>query len=80
MTQSPRDVESLDAVWRVRNAIDELPLDEASVVRLQHLEGMTHIEIAERLGVPLGTVKSRSHRAHQRLSGLLGNLRRQSHD
>jgi len=55
-------------------------LDEASVVRLQHLEGMTHIEIAERLGVPLGTVKSRSHRAHQRLSGLLGNLRRQSHD
>src|SRR5439155_26654601 len=60
MTQSPPDVESLDAVWRVRNAIDELPLDEASVVRPQHLEGMTHLEVAEPLGDPLGTVKSRS--------------------
>ena len=78
MTQAPPDVESLDAVWRVRKAIDELPLDEAAVVRLQHLEGMTHTEIAEQLGIPLGTVKSRSHRAHQRLCGLLGNLRRQS--
>jgi RNA polymerase sigma factor (sigma-70 family) len=79
MTQAP-DGDSLDAVWRVRRAIDALSAEEASVVRLQHLDGMTHVEIAEKLGVPVGTVKSRSHRAHQRLSGLLGNLRRESHD
>ena len=79
MMQVP-DGDSLDAVWRVRNAIDSLSAEEASVVRLQHLDGMSHVEIAEKLGVPLGTVKSRSHRAHQRLSGLLGALRRESHD
>jgi RNA polymerase sigma-70 factor (ECF subfamily) len=77
MMQVP-DTDSLDAVWQVRNAIDELPADEAFVVRLQHLHGMTHTEIAEELGIPLGTVKSRSHRAHRRLTDLLGNLRKES--
>lgn len=71
------DSDSFDAVWRVRKAIDELSVEEASVVRLQHLDGLTHIEIAEKLGIPLGTVKSRSHRAHQRLAGLLGSLRKE---
>jgi RNA polymerase sigma-70 factor (ECF subfamily) len=49
------------------------------VVRLQHLEGLTHSEIADRLGIAVGTVKSRSHRAHQRLAGLLGHLREGLH-
>jgi RNA polymerase sigma factor (sigma-70 family) len=71
----PPDLGALDAVWRVRRAIDELPTDEAVVVRLQHLDGMTHSEIADKLGVALGTVKSRSHRAHQKLAALLGHLR-----
>jgi RNA polymerase sigma-70 factor (ECF subfamily) len=71
----PPDLGSLDAVWRVRRAIDELPADEAVVVRMQHLDGMTHSEIADKLGVALGTVKSRSHRAHQKLAALLGHLR-----
>lgn len=62
-------------VWEVRRAVDELPDDERAVVRLQHLEGLTHAEVAERLNVPLGTVKSRSHRAHQRLAAGLGHLR-----
>jgi DNA-directed RNA polymerase specialized sigma24 family protein len=63
--------------WEVRRAIDALPPDEREVVRLQHLEGRTHIEIAERLGVPVGTVKSRSHRAHQHLATRLAHLRRE---
>jgi RNA polymerase sigma factor (sigma-70 family) len=71
----PPDLGTLDAVWRVRRAIDELPADEASVVRMQHLDGLTHSEIADKLGVALGTVKSRSHRAHQKLAALLGHLR-----
>jgi RNA polymerase sigma factor (sigma-70 family) len=62
-------------VWTVREAVDELPADEREVVRLQHFEGLTHTEIADRLGIPLGTVKSRSHRAHGRLAGRLGHLR-----
>jgi RNA polymerase sigma factor (sigma-70 family) len=65
----------LDAAWHVRRAIEELPPDEADVVRLQHLEGLTHTEIALRLGVAVGTVKSRSHRAHGKLAACLGHLR-----
>jgi RNA polymerase sigma-70 factor (ECF subfamily) len=68
---------SFDRTWEileVRHAVDQLPDGEREVVRLSHLEGFTHPEIAERLGVPLGTVKSRSARAHQRLAVVLGHL------
>jgi RNA polymerase sigma-70 factor (ECF subfamily) len=71
----PTDLDTVDAVWRVRRAIAALPPDEAAVVRLQHLDGMTHTEISEKLEIALGTVKSRSHRAHGRLVQLLGHLR-----
>ena len=71
----PPDLGAVDAVWHVRRAIDELPGDEATIVRLQHLDGLTQQEIADRLGLALGTVKSRSHRAHQRLASILSHLR-----
>lgn len=71
----PPDLETLATVWHVRRAIDTLPPDEAMIVRLSHLEGMTHAQIAEKLGIALGTVKSRSHRAHRKLATLLGHLR-----
>jgi RNA polymerase sigma factor (sigma-70 family) len=76
----PPQMDTLDAVWRVRQAIDSLPTDEATVVRLQHLDGMTHNEISEKLGIAVGTVKSRSHRAHGKLATLLGDLRSGAHD
>jgi RNA polymerase sigma-70 factor (ECF subfamily) len=71
----PPELDTLDAVWRVRRAIDSLPSDESAIVRMQHLDGMTHSEISESLEIPLGTVKSRSSRAHRRLASLLGHLR-----
>ena len=71
----PPSAEQAYDVWEVRRAIDELPADEQEVVRLQHLDGLTHGEIAERIGVPVGTVKSRSFRAHKRLAARLGYLR-----
>ena len=71
----PPSAEQAYDVWEVRRAIDELPAEERDVVRLQHLDGLTHAEVAERLGVPVGTVKSRSFRAHKRLAGRLGYLR-----
>jgi RNA polymerase sigma-70 factor (ECF subfamily) len=76
----PPDLDTLDAVWQVRQAIDELPEDEAAVIRLQHLDGMTQTEVAATLGIALGTVKSRSNRAHRRLAALLGHLRSVPHD
>ena len=62
-------------MWEVRRAIDALDPEDAELVRLQHFEDLTHAQIAERLGIPVGTVKSRSFRVHRRLAGLLGHLR-----
>jgi RNA polymerase sigma-70 factor (ECF subfamily) len=71
----PPDIERSYAVWELRRALDDLPADERELVELNHLQGLTHLEIAERLGVPVGTVKSRSFRAHRRLAARLGHLR-----
>jgi RNA polymerase sigma-70 factor (ECF subfamily) len=62
-------------VWEVRRAVSLLPDDEQEVVRAQHFEGLTHEQIAARLGIPQGTVKSRSYRAHRRLASALSHLR-----
>ncbi len=62
-------------IWQVREALDQLPPGDAELVRWQHLEGLSLPEIADRLGVPLGTVKSRTFRVHRRLAALLGHLR-----
>ncbi len=75
VVELPVGVERSYEVAEVRAAIDTLPPDEREIVRLQHLEELTHTEVAARLGVPVGTVKSRSFRAHKRLAGMLGHLR-----
>jgi RNA polymerase sigma-70 factor (ECF subfamily) len=69
---------SLEATWeawQVRVALDQLSDDERRVVKLAWFDGLAHTEIADALGVPVGTVKSRSHRAHRRLAELLAHLR-----
>jgi RNA polymerase sigma-70 factor (ECF subfamily) len=60
--------------WQVRLAVDELGDDEQAIVRMQHFDELTHQEIADRLQIPVGTVKSRSYRAHRRLAAALGHL------
>ena len=77
LSSTPAGVEAMHEVWEVRRAVDALAEDEREVVRLQHFEGLTHAQIAERLGVAVGTVKSRSFRAHKRLAADLGHLRRE---
>jgi RNA polymerase sigma-70 factor (ECF subfamily) len=63
--------ERLAAQWQVREALDQLPDEERKVISLQHLDQMSHSEIAQHLGLPLGTVKSRSFRAHKHLLAIL---------
>jgi RNA polymerase sigma-70 factor (ECF subfamily) len=46
-----------------------------AVIVLHDVEGFTHAEIGEMLGIPGGTARSDLHHARQRLRGLLGNLR-----
>jgi DNA-directed RNA polymerase specialized sigma24 family protein len=70
----PPSMEGIWEAWQVRTALDSLPAEERDVVRAQHFAGLSHAQIAEHLGVPLGTVKSRSHRAHRRLASMLGHL------
>jgi RNA polymerase sigma factor (sigma-70 family) len=71
----PDTAESAYDAWEVRRALADLPADEREVVRLQYLDGLSQSETAARLGIPLGTVKSRSLRAYRKLAGTLGHLR-----
>lgn len=70
----PTEIDQVWEAFQVRSAVGRLPEDEREIVGLQHFGQLTHHEIADRLGIPLGTVKSRSHRAHRRLAEWLGPL------
>ena len=45
------------------------------MVALAFLDGLSHSEIAERLGIPMGTVKSRMRLAYQKLREAVEDLR-----
>ncbi len=45
--------------WHFVGLLAQLPGDEARVLRLRFYDELTQVEIAERTGIPLGTVKSR---------------------
>ena len=58
-------------VTQVRAAIDTLPLGQRQVLTLVDLEGCSYIEVANILGVPVGTVMSRLCRARRALKASL---------
>jgi RNA polymerase sigma-70 factor (ECF subfamily) len=60
-----------EAVAAVRAGMDELPLPLREVVILCALEEMSYEQVANILAVPVGTVRSRLHRAKARLANLL---------
>lgn len=63
--------ERSEEVERVREKLEELRPEEREVLRLAVLEGVSHSAIAARLGLPLGTVKTRARRGLLRLRDLL---------
>jgi RNA polymerase sigma-70 factor, ECF subfamily len=69
----PDGVDPLLARWDMRRVLDRLPAQERIVIELVHHDGLTHAEAAERLGLPVGTIKSRSWRAYRRLGRMLGD-------
>ena len=60
---------------RVLAALEGLPADQHEVVSLSYVEGLSHSEIAVRLGVPLGTVKSRMRLAYQKVREAVEDLK-----
>jgi RNA polymerase sigma-70 factor (ECF subfamily) len=58
---------------RVRAALQELPEEQAAVIKLSFFEGRAHGDIARSMQLPLGTVKSRIRLAMGRLRTLLGD-------
>tara|TARA_R110002020_G_scaffold2136_4_gene9767 strand:- start:3533 stop:4198 length:666 start_codon:yes stop_codon:yes gene_type:complete len=67
-------VEQRQVIDRVTVALKGLPAEQQDVVRLSFIHDMPHAQIAESLGVPLGTVKSRLRLAYGRLRPLLEDL------
>lgn len=58
---------------RIRAGLSELSEDPRAVLVAAFYDGLSHAEIAARLGLPLGTVKSRIRLAFRHLRGALGD-------
>jgi RNA polymerase sigma factor (sigma-70 family) len=60
----------------VRAALERLSAEQRQVIELMYFEGLSQSQVAERTGIPLGTVKSRAVLAMRRMRASLGALER----
>jgi len=60
----------------VRAALDGLPAEQRHVIELMYFGGLTQTQVADRTGLPLGTVKSRTLLGMRRLRAELGGWER----
>ena len=64
-----------EAAQKVRHALSTLSPAEREVLEIAYYEGLSQSEIANRLSIPLGTVKTRSRQGLKKLRGALDDLR-----
>jgi RNA polymerase sigma-70 factor (ECF subfamily) len=62
----------MPGVEELRAALAELPVHERAVLELTEVRGLRYRDAARALGVPIGTVMSRLHRARARLKKRVG--------
>jgi len=75
-TESPEETAERSELGRaIQRCIDDLPPDFRVVVTLVDIQGLDYAEVAEVVGKPLGTVKSRLARARTRLRQCLQGFR-----
>ena len=71
-SEIPEDsLEKKELILTVRRAIEALPEDQRAVVIMRDLNELSYHEIAEKLGIELGTVKSRLNRGRAGLKAIL---------
>ncbi len=68
----PDDALRLDRARKISKALDALGSQQRQAIELAYFEGMSQSEIAERMGQPLGTVKTWMRRALQQMRQILG--------
>lgn len=72
---SPMEVISTEEIsTQVRNALQDLSSNQRQILELSYYEGLSQSEIAEHLGIPLGTVKTHSRRGLLQLRKNLYNF------
>ena len=69
--QTEQEALALETASEVRGALGTLPNDQSKVIQLAYFGGFSHSEIAEMLGVPLGTVKGRMRLGLEKIRGEL---------
>lgn len=65
------DLQTREMARRLESALEQLNFAHRSIIALSGLEGLSPSEIAETLGIPVGTVHSRLSRARAKLKELL---------
>ncbi len=74
VTSEALALSSADAA-SVATALESLPTEQRTLIDLAYFEGLSQVEIAERTGTPLGTVKARTRTALQSLRAALSGSR-----
>ena len=73
-SDEPGPLERAESAWlsrRVHRAVEELPEHQRTLIRLAYWGQLSQSEIATQLGIPIGTIKTRTRAALARLAELL---------